>query len=103
MTIQKNPPRLSSADNVLELHSIYKDGLATVEGDPMTETRETELEVGLLATATEGESQEQINQLEKELQEGGTENQIPQDEFQTSSSYKGKNIVMLLVSSHRDI
>ena len=105
MTIQKNPPQLSSADNVLELHSIYKDGLATVEGDPMTETRETETcmledQIGLLATAAEGESQEHINHLEDESQECGTENQIAQDEFKTSSSYKGTNIVMLLVSSH---
>ena len=90
MTIQENPPKLSSTDNVLELHSSYKDGLAILEGDPMPETRETETcmsedQNGLLATAAEGE----------ELQECGTENQIPQDEFKTNSSYEGKNIVML--------
>ena len=88
---------------MLELHFIDKDGLATVEGDLMTETRETETcmledQIGLLATAAEGESQEHINHLEDESQECGTESQIPQDEFKTNSSYKGKNI-MLLVSS----
>ena len=104
MTIQENPPLLSSADIVLELRSSYNNGLAIVEGDPMTKTKETktcmsEDQNGLLATAAEGESQEHINQLEGESQECGTETQIPQDEFKTSSSYKGKNIVMLVVSS----
>ena len=89
---------------MLELHSIYKDDLATVEGDLMTETRETETsmledQIGLLATAAEGESQEHINHLEDESQECGTEYQIAQDEFKSNSSYKGKNIVVLLVSS----
>ena len=100
MTIQENPPKLSSTDNVLELHSSYKDGLAILEGDPMPETRETETcmsedQNGSLATAAEDESQEHINQQEEELQECGTENQISQDEFKTNSSYEGKNIVML--------
>ena len=87
-----------------EQQSIYKDGLATVEGDPTAKTRETgacmsEDQNGLLVTAAEGESQEHINLQEKESQECGTENQIPQDEFKKNSSYEGKNIVMLLFSS----
>ena len=103
MTIQENPPKLSSADNVVELQSIYKGGLGTVEGDPMTKTRETgacmsEDQNRFLATAAEGESQEHINQQEEESQECGTENQIPQDELKQNSSYEGKSIVMLLFS-----
>ena len=89
---------------MVELQSIYKDGLATVEGDPMTKTREmgacmSEDQNGLLATAAEGESQEHINQQEEKSQECGTENQIPQDELKKKSSNEGKNTVMLLFPS----
>lgn len=101
MAIQENPSRLSSGGNVMAVHSSYKDGLATVEGDPMTEIRETDTcmledQHGLLVTAAEGESQKHINQLEKESQECDTENQIPQVEFERNSSHEGKNIVILL-------
>lgn len=93
---------------MLEPHSSYKDRLATVEGDPTTGIRDSvtcmlEDQNGLLSTAPEGESLENINQLEEELQESETENQIPQDEFKTNSFYEGKNIVMLLFSSCKGI
>ena len=80
---------------MLELRSSYKDGLVRVEGDPLTELRETgtcilEDQHGLLVTAAEGESQEHANQLEKESQECDTKHQIPQVEFKRNSSYEGK-------------
>lgn len=79
-----------------------------MEGDPATGIRDSatcmlEDQNGLSFTAAEGESLENINQLEEALQESETENQIPQDEFKTNSSYEGKNIVMLLFSSCKGI
>lgn len=79
-----------------------------MEGDPTTGIRDSvtcmlEDQNGLSFTAAEGESLENINQLEEALQESETENQIPQDEFKTNSSYEGKNIVMLLFSSCKGI
>ena len=69
--------------------SSYEDGLATAEGDNMSETIETEH--GLSATAAESESQEDINQLEKDSQECDTENQIPHHvELKRTTCYEGK-------------
>ena len=100
MAIQGNPSQLLIGDNVVEQHSTYKDGLATV--DPMTETKDTDTNMlgdqhGLLATAAEGESHEDISQLEKESQEGDTENQIAHVEFKRNSYYEGKNINVTLL------
>ena len=42
MSVQENPSPNTSGDNLLQLQSSYEEGLATAEGDPLTETRETD-------------------------------------------------------------
>ena len=115
---------------MLQLQSSYEEGLASAEGDPVTETRETDAQympqlchptdgefrdgvdslyqnnirksdserkrrflsaksnddvVRLITTAAERDSQEQMEWLQRELQECGAEKQILQAELKRTS------------------
>ena len=64
--MQENPPQNSSENNLLQLQSSYEEGLGTAEGDPVTETGETDTRyIPHLCHLTDGELRDGVDSLHK--------------------------------------